>query len=464
MQIQRENKEKSIAVCNFLIYNYHTFLYMPVCLLRKEEFVKRIIALLMTLCLLCGCLSGVCFAETGYRISQEGIEFIKSQEGFIPYPVWDNSQYSVGYGTVCSPGAYPNGISVAEAERLLRENLTNIETRLNRFISGNNLPLGQAQYDCLVSFTFNVGTTWLNDSRLSRLLVSGMFTGIDFASAIGVWCHAGSGHGVSSGLVLRRVREIQLFLHGDYTGKNSPNYVYVLFDAAGGEMITDIYFYPQGNPYGFLQTPEKKDTRFLGWYMGDGTKITEGTVATKNMRVTARWQTAHPASQAFSDITESDWYYGYVDDLYNGGVIQGYADNTIRPKGNVTVGEALKMILLACGYPAQSPTAADPWSWASGYRALALAYGFLDPDEATDLNAAANRLLIAKVAAKAMNLTNPGTGEVVFADSTDSNVLALYWAGIVEGSLDDAGNRYYKPTSNITRAEIFAIISRIMYS
>jgi len=424
--------------------------------------VKRFIALLLSLCLLCGCLSGVCFAETGYRISREGIEFIKSQEGFTKYRVWDNSQYSIGYGTVCSANAYPNGITVQEAERILLEEMADIEVKLNQFITSNNLPLGQAQYDCLASFTYNVGTNWLKGCRLSRLLVSGMFTGIDFASAIGVWCHAGSGHAVSSGLVDRRVREIQLFLHGDYTGEYSPNYVYLLFDAAGGDIATDIYFYPQGNPYGFLQTAEKKDTRFLGWYMGDGTKITEGTVATKNMRVTARWQTAHPASQAFSDISESDWFYGYLDDLYNGGVIQGYADNTIRPKGTVTVGEALKMILRACGYPAQSPTASDPWSWASGYRALALAYGFLEPNEALDLNAAADRLLIAKISAKAMNLSGQPTAEVVFADTTDPYVLALYWAGIVEGTTDEAGVRNYKPTASITRAEIFAIISRIM--
>lgn len=426
--------------------------------------MKRIIALLLTLCLLCGLLSGVCFAETGYRISEAGIEFIKSQEGFIPYRVWDNSQYSIGYGTVCSANAYPNGITTKEADKLLRSELVDIEAKLNQFITSNNLPLGQAQYDCLASFTYNVGTNWLKGCRLSRLLVSGMFTGIDFASAIGVWCHAGSGHAVSSGLVLRRVREIQLFLHGDYTGKNSPNYVYVLFDAAGGEMTTDIYFYPQGNPYGFLQTPEKNGTMFLGWYMGDGTKLTEGTVANKNLRVTARWQTAHPASQAFRDLEESAWYYGYVDDLYNGGVIQGYSDGTIRPQGNVTVGEALKMVFRACGYPAQSPTASDPWSWASGYRALALAYGFLDPGEAEDLNAAADRALIAKVAARAMNLADQASSEVVFADTTDAHVLALYWAGIVEGSMDEAGNRYYKPDSNITRAEIFAIISRIMNS
>lgn len=427
--------------------------------------MKRSISLLLVIALVCSCLCGVSFAVQGYAISQDGIDFIKDQEGFIPYRVWDNSQWSIGYGTACSANAYPNGITRAEAEKLLRNYLTDIEIKLNEFIAANGLPFGQAQYDCLVSFTFNVGTSWLKGSRLSRLLVSGMFSEIDFASAIGVWCH-GNGRAVNSGLVKRRVREIQLFFFGDYTGKNSPEYVYVQFDAAGGEMTTDIYFYRKDNPFGFLQTATKKDTRFLGWYMGDGTKLTEGTIATKNLRVTARWQNPHPASQVFTDLSETAWYYGYVDDLYNGSVIQGYADGTIRPQGNVTVGEALKMIFLACGYPAQSPSPSDPWSWASGYRAFAMAYGFLDPGEAADLNAAADRALIAKVAALAMGLLDGPTDEddEIFADTKDPHVLALYWAGIVEGSLDESGSRYYKPDSNITRAEIFAIISRIKNS
>ena len=457
--------QKIIANCNHFLYNGN--IVRNLCCrseIGKEEFVKRTICLILIFAVACTCLTGVTFANNTarYSVSEEGIAFIKKQEGFTKYRVWDNSQYSIGYGTACSAGAYPNGITVAEADRLLRNALVPLEEKLNNFIVENNLPLGQAQYDCLVSFTYNVGATWLKGCRLSRLLVEGMFTGIDFASAIGVWCHAGKS--LSSGLVIRRVREIQLFLHGDYTGENSPNYVYVLFDAAGGSMGTDIYFYPQGSAYGMLQTAEKDGTRFLGWYKGDGTKLTESTIATQNLRVTARWQNPHPASQAFSDLSETAWYYGYVDDLYNHAVIQGYEDGTIRPDGNVTIGEALKMIFLACGYPAQTTTATDPTQWASGYRAFAIAQGILQPDEATNLNAYADRLFIARVAALAMKLTLQPANEEIFKDTDDQHILALYWEGIVEGSFDDNGGRYYKPHSYITRAEMFAIISRIMNS
>ena len=41
-------------------------------------------------------------------------------------------------------------------------------------------------------------------------------------------------------------------------------------------------------------------------------------------------------------------------------------------------------------------------------------------------------------------------------------MLTLYNVSIVEGSLDENGARYYKPDSSITRAELCAIVSRIM--
>ena len=423
--------------------------------------MKKTITWLLIFIFVFSCLNGVTLAaETDYTLSNEGVEFIKSFESFIQYPVWDNGHYSIGYGNQCNPSDYPNGITKAEADKLFRNSLKTFEASLNKFISANNITLGQTQYDALISFTYNIGVGWLKNTRLSNLLISGRFTAIDFASAIGVWCHVGKS--IANGLVTRRVREIQLFLHGDYTGKDSPKYAYVQFDAAGGDMLTDIYFYPVGSTYGMLQSATKKDSMFLGWYRGDGTKLTVGDTVAGNIRVTARWQNPHPAKEAFTDLSESAWYYGYVDDLYNGGVINGYTDGTIRPQGQVTIGEALKMILVAARYPEQSPTPADPYQWASGYRALAVTLGIFEPDEYKDLNQPANRALIARIAAKAMKLTYTSGAEDVFKDTQDPNVLALHLEDIVLGSINAAGDRYYYPDNSITRAEIFAVVSRIM--
>ena len=66
---------------------------------------------------------------------------------------------------------------------------------------------------------------------------------------------------------------------------------------------------------------------------------------------------------SFSDVPEDSWFYTDVMTLAESGVIGGYPDGTYRPTKKVTTGEALKMILLAAGYPEPEPAASH---WARG--------------------------------------------------------------------------------------------------
>ena len=171
------------------------------------------------------------------------------------------------------------------------------------------------------------------------------------------------------------------------------------------------------------------------------------------------------ASAASLTDIKGHWAADYITYGVTSGYISGYTDGTFRPNNTVTTGEALKMIFIAAGYPAQTPTPTDPGQWASGYRALAVTKEIIAPDQYTDLNVSANRSLIALVAAKALELTDlPPEDEdgPIFADTEDPNVLALYNVSIVEGSIDENGARHYKPDSSITRAELCAIVARIM--
>ena len=389
-------------------------------------------------------------------VSEAGIGFIKEMEGFSPYRVWDYSQYSIGYGTGCGAGDYPNGITREQADALLRRKLTTFDDRLNEFILKYNLPLAQNQYDALVSFSYNLGTSWLRGCRLATLLTEGRFTEAEFASAMGVWCHTGSS--VNTVLLRRRIREIQMFLYGDYAGTGSKAYKYLLFEAPGGSADTDVGLYPVGSPYGTLPSAKRQNRIFAGWMTTEGAPVTAETVVSENLKVSARWTTANPVSRVFTDVPEGSWFYSYVDELYADGVLGGYSDKTFRPDGVVTVGEALKLILLACGDSAQG---ASGGHWAGGYRDLALDKKLVVAGELSDLDAPISRTMIAKIAALRLGLT-ADSGAGVFADTNDRHAAGLYRAGIVGGTVGTDGRRYFFPNQSISRAEISAIVYRIL--
>lgn len=153
----------------------------------------------------------------------------------------------------------------------------------------------------------------------------------------------------------------------------------------------------------------------------------------------------------------TDWFYQYVRDLSIAGVVNGYPGYTFAPKGNVTWGEALKLVMLAAGYEEQTKTDTH---WASGYLTKALEDGLVPVEKAIVLNDPITRLDYAQLAAKALKLGKVSIANP-FTDTDDEAVLALYAAKIVEGSFDKDNKRVFLPDDNITRAEISTVIWRI---
>ncbi len=164
---------------------------------------------------------------------------------------------------------------------------------------------------------------------------------------------------------------------------------------------------------------------------------------------------------SYKDVTSSTWYYKYITELSNRSVINGYPDGSFKPSGNVTYAEALKLILTATGYGEQARISASA-HWASGYVEKAVSLGLYTSAEAKDLNldSAITRQEVARLAARAMKLQN-STISSPFSDTSDGAILALYQAGIIEGSFTSTGLRYFYPSNSITRAEVSAIIWRI---
>lgn len=426
------------------------------------------------------------------RISEECVEFIKDQEGFIPSAKWDVAQYSIGYG--CSTayaqkyGFSTKNLSEEEGDQLLLYVLAEQEVKLDEFLDKHDLDMEQHEYDALMSFTFNVGTGWLTKNyRITNLLVSGNYTDNELASAMGVWCHVGTE--IDNILLNRRILEIKMFLYGAYEKTDTYLFCVLFYEGNGGNAATDIGFYVEGEPYGSLFTASHDDNEeFLGWFTKDGQQITEDDIVTDDLTVYAQWgeyrevtdveeepeqepeleedplgdeteteeeQRLPDLTLIFSDVSGSEqWYYEELAELYEAGVINGYPDGTFRPASTVTTGEALKMILEASGYPTPERVQSH---WARGYLNLALEESLLERGEITDLDIPMTRELVCRVAAKALGVERLYEDQP-FEDTDSSYVLALYDYEVITGYEDGT----FRPGMSLTRAELTVIVWRIL--
>lgn len=160
----------------------------------------------------------------------------------------------------------------------------------------------------------------------------------------------------------------------------------------------------------------------------------------------------------FSDVTSSTWCYKYVAELSDASVIAGYSDGSFKPNSTVTYGAALKLIMLAAGYPEQAPTVKN--SPFSGYLAKARADGLITNSN-VNLSKSITRLQVAQLAAGAMKLnTGSVSSTSPFTDTSDASVRALNAAGIVEGYFTN-GTSTFKPNNTLTRGQISAIVWRM---
>lgn len=167
------------------------------------------------------------------ELNKAGLELIKSFEGIVdgdpstvnldPYvdPV---GIYTVGWGhaikwgnnflKTSTPNAkaiarqlYPKGLTLAEAEELLRADVRAHSLPVEGLIT---VPVSDNQFAALVSFAFNLGVNSLRTSTLLRKVNARDFDGaaLEFAK----WNKAGGK--VLKGLVRRRAAEATLFRAG----------------------------------------------------------------------------------------------------------------------------------------------------------------------------------------------------------------------------------------------------------
>lgn len=226
------------------------------------------------------------------RTTEQMIALLKSKEGFRATAYWDYSQYSIGYGSACGKDEYPNGITKAQADVLLRQMLQGFEEKLDSFLTENNISLSDNQYDALISLSYNIGSGWMKNSALSALLKSGFYSTNELASAMGIWCHvkeSGGDYVIHDGLVSRRMAELRVFLYADYSGSSDGFYWVRFVQTEKGDRARDIAFYEAGSTYDPSFDATSNTEVFLGWYTESGELLTDLT-ATENRTVYAQWE------------------------------------------------------------------------------------------------------------------------------------------------------------------------------
>lgn len=223
---------------------------------------RRVICTLLAALILLSLLPMKASAASNFKTSDKAVEILKQWEGFSATAYWDVSRYSIGYGTKCEKDEYPNGITRAKADTLMRQHLKGIEVTINSFADKYNLSLKQNQFDALILFSYNVGDGWVTgDGDFKQAVISGK-SGNDFIFYITRWCTA-SGT-VRSGLVNRRLVEADLYLNGYYSTKAPSSYTYVQMDPNGGTCEIKIHGYDAMQPVKLTAVPAYTGYRFLG--------------------------------------------------------------------------------------------------------------------------------------------------------------------------------------------------------
>lgn len=107
-----------------------------------------------------------------YSISNNGLDLIKRFEGFRNAPYKCPANYpTIGYGIIRYPSTgkkvsmNDRPITLEEGEVMLRQMVKQFEDAVNNDVTSN---INQNQYDALVSFTYNLGTTNFRRSTLLK--------------------------------------------------------------------------------------------------------------------------------------------------------------------------------------------------------------------------------------------------------------------------------------------------------
>jgi lysozyme len=142
------------------------------------------------------------------QISYNGIKMLKELEGFRAEAYLDTGGvWTVGYGTTNWNGKpVEAGMTMTEqeAELALQADLARAQTTVNQEV---RVPLKQNQFDALVCFVYNIGSSAFRRSSMLMLLNSAMYD--EAANQFMRWRYD-NGKEIP-GLIVRREKERTMF-------------------------------------------------------------------------------------------------------------------------------------------------------------------------------------------------------------------------------------------------------------
>ena len=342
--------------------------------------------------------------------SQEMVDVIKDFEGFRSKAYWDNSQWTVGYGTRGSEGMT---VTRAEAEKMLMNALANTyEPVVNDFCKKNGKQPTQQQFDAMLDLTYNAGGSWTTGSAVPDVVLNPT-TALDIVKGFGAWSR--SGGSVSYVHVNRRIREALIYLYGEYylaygnqdcktdldvvDNDDLPHFKAVIFKTSSGKLSngkTDYAaYYPVGDYYRSFIDATRSGYTLVGWKItkiandsvSDAERISIWDKVEENLELTAVWEKgtfvvepeeppvdleepteptvpAEPTEPTpeqmpeveidmdrlpFSDVPENAWYRDGISYVYRNDLMSGTSATTFSPAMPMTRGMLVTVLYKIAG-------------------------------------------------------------------------------------------------------------------
>ena len=232
-----------------------------------------------------------------------------------------------------------------------------------------------------------------------------------------------------------------------------PHYI-ALAVSDGGEATLSLTNASAGATITVTATPDEGYE--LDYITVDGERIDGTTFTMPDHDVTVRvYFAAIGAALPFTDVAEGNWFCGYVEYVYENGLMDGVSDTTFEPDGNMS--RAMVWAILA-RIDGETVIGAN---WAETAREWAMANGVSDGEDA---NGNVTREQLATMLWRYAGEPASGYSLSAYTDAgsvSDYAATAMAWA-VEQGIITGVTDATLEPQSTATRAQCAAILMRFM--